>query len=96
MNSIILKNISKSPKINWIQLIDSHRSVIGKCFIEPGGELFKHKHDIPEYYYILNGRATMQLGDKQLNLYQNMFIKIPKDTYHCTINIRFQTKIKDL
>ena len=85
MNNIV-KNIIKSPKITFINKINDYKNVIGKCYIEPGGELIKHKHDIPEYYYLLNGRATMQLENKQLNLYENMFVKIPKDTYHCTLN----------
>ena len=85
LNHILLK--SKQSNVSWFNICNDKQRVLGYCTIKPGGELYKHKHKINEYYYIVNGFGNLTLGDKIILLRKNMFIKIPKKTYHTTKNI---------
>jgi len=82
----ILFIMSQLNNISWYKLINTKDLVLGKCKIQSKGYLFKHKHKIPEYYYILSGDGFMRLGNSYQLLVKDNFIKIPKNTYHFTIN----------
>ena len=41
-------------------------------------KLHKHKHKINEYYYVVDGKGKLKLGNKDLSLKKNMFVRILK------------------
>ena len=89
MTKLVLNNIlmkSKKSNVSWFNICNDRKKVFGYCTIKPGGELYKHKHKINEYYYVVDGKGKLKLGNKDLSLKKNMFVKIPKMTYHNTKN----------
>lgn len=81
-----LNAANHQEKISWQTLVNHKKIVIGKSILQPNAEIFLHKHKIIEYYFVLSGQATMLLSNQKILLKKNMFVKIPKLTYHHTKN----------
>jgi len=50
--------------------------------IAAGSRLDPHKHDTHEYYYVLTGRATMQVGSEKREVKPGDLIYIPPNIVH--------------
>ena len=61
----------------------SELQYIGAYEYAPGGWISDHIHsDAEQWYYILNGRAVMRVGDEEREVGVGALIFIPKGTIH--------------
>lgn len=85
--SKVFNYLTNKKFINWKNFINNKNIVLGTCVIKPYGDLFKHKHKIDEYYFVMEGKAKIYIDDEPTILEKNMLIKIPKYKFHYTKNI---------
>ncbi|MDF3310626.1 cupin domain-containing protein [Rhodococcus sp. T2V] len=50
--------------------------------LEPGTRLEPHAHDSDELYYLLSGRAQMQVGEETTQLAPGDLVRIPPNAVH--------------
>jgi quercetin dioxygenase-like cupin family protein len=55
---------------------------VGEFELAPGSRLEPHRHDTHEFYYILDGDATMQIGDEERTLSKGDLVHIPRNEVH--------------
>jgi quercetin dioxygenase-like cupin family protein len=60
----------------------SYLEYISEFEIFPGTHLEPHKHYTHEFFYILSGRALMQLGSEKREVAPGDLIHIPPNTVH--------------
>jgi quercetin dioxygenase-like cupin family protein len=55
---------------------------ISEFEVLPGKRLHPHYHDTHEYYYLLSGRAVIQIADEQCTVAPGDLIHIPRNLVH--------------
>jgi quercetin dioxygenase-like cupin family protein len=60
----------------------SHLEFVGEFELEPGTALEPHFHDTHEFYYLLRGKATMQIEDEVRVLEVGDLVHIPRNAPH--------------
>src|SRR6516165_3202105 len=60
----------------------SYLEYVSKFEIAPGIHLEPHKHNTHEFFYILSGRALMQVGRERREVEPGDLIHIPPNTVH--------------
>jgi len=66
--------------------IGSKNIAVSICYLNPGEEITKHRHEFEEVYFILNGEGTMTLEDQTIRLEKNLLVYIPGNALHGQIN----------
>jgi mannose-6-phosphate isomerase-like protein (cupin superfamily) len=56
--------------------------LVSEWEIAGGGKVDAHSHPTHEFYYILSGRAVMEIGAEQREVGQGDLIRIPPDQVH--------------
>ena|ERR1700733_225732 len=56
--------------------------LVNEFEVPGGGEVFPHSHPTHEFYYVLNGRGTMIIGDEERPISQGDLVYIPPDVTH--------------
>lgn len=73
-------------EIPWENFADESDVVIGSYTVSQGRRLYRHKHPIPEYYYILRGNGYIFLNGEGVFLCPGMFLTISENVYHSVLN----------
>ena len=60
----------------------SYLEYVSEFEIAPGTHLEPHKHNTHEFFYILSGRALMQVGQEKREVEPGDLIHIPPNTVH--------------
>jgi quercetin dioxygenase-like cupin family protein len=60
----------------------SYLEFVSEFEIAAGTRLEPHKHDTHEYYYILSGKALMQVGGEKREVKPGDLIHIPRNVVH--------------
>lgn len=68
------------------ETIGSENVAMGIGYVNPGEELLRHRHTYEEMYYYLQGRGTMIVGDAVLKAESGLFVYVPPNVPHHTIN----------
>ena len=55
---------------------------VSEFTVQPGAQLQPHYHDTFEFYYILSGRAIMQIEDEANHVKPGDLVKIPRNARH--------------
>jgi mannose-6-phosphate isomerase-like protein (cupin superfamily) len=89
---MIIKNyknleIKDTPhKIDVRQLYDKDSAQVMHITLKPGESLKPHKTPVDVFFYILEGKPTVQVGDEKIQCEQDNLIESPKEIVHCISN----------
>jgi quercetin dioxygenase-like cupin family protein len=56
--------------------------LVAEFEVAPGGAVHPHSHHTHEYYYVLQGRGVMVIGDEEREVVPGDFVYIPPDEVH--------------
>ena len=56
--------------------------LVNEFEVAGGGYVDPHSHPTHEFYYVLNGRGTMIIGDEKREIRQGDLVYIPPDVVH--------------
>ena len=56
--------------------------LVNEFEVAGGGYVDPHSHPTHEFYYVLNGRGVMTIGDEQREIGQGDLVHIPPDMVH--------------
>jgi len=56
--------------------------LVSEFEVKGGEKVHPHQHATYEFYYVVHGRAFMQVGDEIEQVYVGDLIRIPPDTVH--------------
>ncbi|MCX6505259.1 MAG: cupin domain-containing protein [Actinobacteria bacterium] len=56
--------------------------LVNEFEVAGGGYVEPHSHPTHEFYYVLNGRGIMQIGDEEREIRQGDLVHIPPDVVH--------------
>lgn len=56
--------------------------LVNEFEVAGGGYVEPHSHPTHEFYYVLNGRGIMQIGDEEREVRQGDLVHIPPDVVH--------------
>ena len=56
--------------------------LVNEFEVEGGGYVDPHSHPTHEFYYVLNGRGIMTIGDEEREIRQGDLVHIPPDVMH--------------
>lgn len=73
-------------EVVWKNWIDTRDVVIGIYTVRQGERLYRHKHRIPEYYYVTSGNGYIYLNDTMQFLRPTQFLVISPHIYHEVYN----------
>ena len=74
----------------------SYLEFVSEFEIAAGAHLQPHKHNTHEFYYILSGRALMQIGDEKREVEPGDLIHIPPEAVHTIAPIGTTTPMRAL
>jgi quercetin dioxygenase-like cupin family protein len=64
------------------ETMGSYLEFVAEFDLAPGTQLEPHFHDTDEYYYILSGKALMQIGSEKRELGPGDLVHIPRNAPH--------------
>lgn len=73
-------------EVIWKNWVDTQDVVIGIYTVKQGERLYRHKHRIPEYYYVTSGNGYVYLNGTVQFLRESQFLAINPDIYHEVYN----------
>ena len=73
-------------EVKWGNWVDTQDVVIGAYTVKQGERLYRHKHDISEYYYVISGSGYIYLNDRLQFLRPTQFLMIHPTVYHEVYN----------
>jgi quercetin dioxygenase-like cupin family protein len=81
----------EAPGVSWRTLISSDRTATsalcaGRCDVEPGGELSRHRHEQGEVYHFLDGSGKVFVNDELFLVVKGDTIFIPGNAWHRIVN----------
>ena len=56
--------------------------LVNEFEVAGGGHVHPHSHPTHEFYYVLNGRGIMTIGDEDRSIAQGDLVYIPPDVVH--------------
>ena len=65
----------------------TYGSYLGVNTFGPGGIYESHAHETPMFYYVLEGRALMRVGDEEKIVSKGAWVYTPPQVEHYTENI---------
>ena len=81
----------EAPGVSWRTLISSDRTATsglcaGKCDVEPGGELSRHRHEQAEVYHFLDGSGKVFVNNEVFLVGKGDTVFIPGNAWHRIVN----------
>ncbi|MFA5714089.1 MAG: cupin domain-containing protein [Bacteroidales bacterium] len=79
--------VSETPhKVDVRMLYNQESAQAVHIRLEAGEALKPHITPVDVFFYILEGRATVQVGDEKIEVEQDNLVESPKDIVHCLYN----------
>lgn len=89
MISRIYKNevIKETPhKVDVRQLYDKDSAQVMHITLQPGEALKPHKTPVDVFFYVLEGKPTIHIGEEAIAFEKDTLIESPKDIVHYISN----------
>lgn len=67
-------------------LYDTEHATVTHLTLLPGKQLKRHITPVDVFFYVLEGRGVVEVGDEQMEVGPNTLIESPKDIPHCWHN----------
>ncbi|MEI7433204.1 MAG: cupin domain-containing protein [Methanomicrobiales archaeon] len=68
------------------KIYDSPHAVAVVITLNPGESLRKHITPVDVFFYVLEGRADIEIGDERETIQKDMLVESPAGIPHCWIN----------
>jgi quercetin dioxygenase-like cupin family protein len=68
------------------QIYDTENSTVIHMSLQPGQSLKKHTTPVDVFFYILEGKGTVEIGDEQQEVQKEAIIESPKGIPHLLQN----------
>lgn len=82
-----LVETTKNPHgIEARKIHDTDHVQVVHMLLKPGEQLIKHTTAVDVFFYILQGKGIVEIGDEKLEVEQDMLIDSPKNIPHCLYN----------
>ena len=89
MKIVDAMNAPQSPNPHGVSarlLYDHQTAQAIHLTLEPGQKLRRHITPVDVFFYVLEGRGVVEVGEEQLEVSADMFIESPKDIPHRIMN----------
>jgi len=81
------EEIKETPhKVDVRQIYDNDSAVVMHMTLKPGESLKPHKTPVDVFFYVLEGKPTVQVGEEKIQCDADSLIESPKDIVHCLSN----------
>jgi mannose-6-phosphate isomerase-like protein (cupin superfamily) len=67
-------------------LYDSEHATVTHLTLQPGEQLKRHITPVDVFFYVLEGRGVVEIGEEQREVGADTLIDSPKDIPHCWYN----------
>ena len=81
--AIVMKN---PHKIAARKIYDSEHAMAVHLTLKPGEQLKKHITPVDVFFYVLEGKGIVEVGDEKIEVTKDSLIESPKDIPHCWYN----------
>jgi len=68
------------------QIYDTENATVIHMSLQPGQSLKKHTTPVDVFFYILEGKGTIEIGDEQQEVQKDVLIESPKGIPHLLRN----------
>lgn len=73
-------------KVDARQLYETDDAQVVHIMLKPGETLKPHITPVDVFFYILEGVATVRVGDEHVDVVADRLVESPKDIIHCLSN----------
>ncbi|MBN2373280.1 cupin domain-containing protein [bacterium] len=84
-----LKNAAISPNPHQVEarkLYDTENAVVIHIMLKPGESMKRHITPVDVFFYVLEGKGTVEIGDEKVEAGQDTLIESPARIPHCLSN----------
>ena len=68
------------------KLYDHTEAQVMHIELEAGKQLYRHITPVDVFFYVLEGRPTIEIGEEQQTVEADSLVESPKDVPHCIYN----------
>ena len=89
MKAVEIKNIQASPNPHGIETKKFHENDHVQAVhitLKPGEKLKKHITAVDVFFYVLEGKGIIEIGDEKREVIKDTFIDSPAKIPHCWYN----------
>jgi mannose-6-phosphate isomerase-like protein (cupin superfamily) len=89
MKTISVKDAQSQPNPHGVdarKLYDTEYAQVMHLTLKPGEQLKRHKTPVDVFFYVLEGKGTVQIGEEQLEAGPDTLIDSPARIPHCWYN----------
>lgn len=81
------QEVKETPhKLDVRQLYDKESAQVMHITLKKGESLKPHKTPVDVFFYILEGKPTVQVGDEKIQVGKDDLVESPKEIVHCLSN----------
>lgn len=86
--SYLLVETTKNPHgIEARKIHDNDHVQVVHMLLKPGEQLKKHTTAVDVFFYVLEGKGIVEIGDEKQEVEKDMLIDSPKNIPHCLYNV---------
>ena len=89
MKTVEIKNIPPSPNPHGIETKKFHENDFVQAvhiMLNPGEKLKKHITSVDVFFYVLEGKGIVEIGDEKKEVIKDTYIDSPAKIPHCWYN----------
>jgi quercetin dioxygenase-like cupin family protein len=89
MKAIEIKNIPASPNPHGIETRKFHENDFVQAVhidLKPGERLKKHITPVDVFFYVLEGKGIVEIGEEKMEVVKDTYIDSPAKIPHCWYN----------
>jgi mannose-6-phosphate isomerase-like protein (cupin superfamily) len=89
MKAVEIKNIQPSPNPHGVETKKFHENEYVQAVhitLNPGEKLKKHITAVDVFFYVLEGKGIVEIGDEKKEVIKDTFIESPGKIQHCWYN----------
>ncbi len=81
------QEIKQTPhKVDVRQLYEKESAQVMLITLQPGEQLKPHITPVDVFFFIVEGRPSVQIGDEITQVETHVLVESPKDIVHCLLN----------
>lgn len=80
------KVVETPHKVDVRKMYDHDNAQVMHITLQPGESLKPHITPVDVFFYILEGKTDVRVGDQTISVEQDSLVESPKDIVHCLSN----------
>jgi mannose-6-phosphate isomerase-like protein (cupin superfamily) len=89
MKIVEIKDVKSSPNphdVDARKIYDTENAIAVHMTIKPGESLKRHVTPVDVFFYVLEGKGIVEIGDEKKEVTKDMLIESPAKIVHCWYN----------